>query len=651
MPALNFTGTSGSTSFAYSDIEFAGAPVFFKPGFLALIQKLSKFKGPASVFWTGDPNPMISPIDQACIKLRVRTMATNGIDEIRDVALSGQREIVVSFRCETYLRSAEADEILNRVIAGLWLPTSADTLDSMSLALATVGQAQYMAYTSNEQEVNVAIVDIKFNAVSNIMGDPYGGYGYIQTVDGNDVPGDFSIPIPPAFIPPPPAMPPAAVLLLDASIPTSLLKSGVMVSDGGLIDTWGIASQGTPAADPFFDSYGVGAGPAVVFGGGAAGLMTNTTLTTSTITTGVPYTIICVFRCDGFESVANVYMVPSDTASPGPWLYSTTGFTIYLATSLGTQTANLFGGWGDTNVPMWTAQSADGSSGGMQLSLTGVSQSLSVAGTTGQNSWPTQVSLGFAPGFGNYLFGAIGLFAIYNRILTGLELSEVQAYIQSKWLMPPASATINRNCIAVGDSILGYTMPHSFFNRTVTNIGPRMGTANNFAVPGATLGQIQNQWVSGGGAAAIVSGKRNWACLEGGINDLNNAAPTDLPSATTAANNALAAWHSLVSTVVGNLNGVSGGPHLITVPTVTGTTISPWVTVATGLLNTSLRSQASAWGTSNVQVLLVDPGADPIMGDGTHALANYWADGVHPSFPGSERIAGILTKAILAAGF
>jgi hypothetical protein len=192
MPALNFTGTSGSTSFAYSDIEFAGAPVLFKPGFLALIQQLSQFKGPASVFWTGDPNPMLSPIDQACIKLRVRTMATNGIDEIRDVALSGQREIVISFRCEAYLRSAEADEILNRVIAGLWLPTSAATLNAINLGLATVGQAQYLAYTSNEQEVNVAIVDIKFNAVSNIMGDPYGG-NYIQTVDGTgSVPGDIS---------------------------------------------------------------------------------------------------------------------------------------------------------------------------------------------------------------------------------------------------------------------------------------------------------------------------------------------------------------------------------------------------------------------------------------------------------------------------
>src|ERR1700687_5150454 len=106
MPALNFTGVSTATSFAWADLVLAGGVVLQKAPFLSIIFGLTGFQKPSSVLWTVDPNPFVSPVDNASVKLRVKRLRANGVDDLRDFSVSGQRELIISFRAEVYNKSA-----------------------------------------------------------------------------------------------------------------------------------------------------------------------------------------------------------------------------------------------------------------------------------------------------------------------------------------------------------------------------------------------------------------------------------------------------------------------------------------------------------------------------------------------------------------
>lgn len=183
MSALNFTGTGLASSQAFMDLLLAGGPTLNKTPFLSLIFSLSGLTTPGNVLWTLDPNPFIGPADAACVKLRVKRLTTKGRDDYRDNALAGWREITISFRCETYNRSIESSEILNRIVSLLQLPSSSTALNYLGLAYSSNAGSNAMDYVSNERAVNVSLIDITFNAANNIVLDPYGGAGFIQTAD------------------------------------------------------------------------------------------------------------------------------------------------------------------------------------------------------------------------------------------------------------------------------------------------------------------------------------------------------------------------------------------------------------------------------------------------------------------------------------
>jgi hypothetical protein len=180
---MNFTGTAASLSSAFGDWQLASMQVLFKPTFNAIIASLTGLD-PNSLIWTGDPNPFVSPVDAAIIKMRVRKMGRIGHDERRSDGIAGVREVCITFRCEAYDLSVEASEFLNRILTGMYREDINDALVAIGLAYQHSEDAQFVGYIADNREVNVAQQDFYFNGITNLLFAP--GSGFIQTVDGDN---------------------------------------------------------------------------------------------------------------------------------------------------------------------------------------------------------------------------------------------------------------------------------------------------------------------------------------------------------------------------------------------------------------------------------------------------------------------------------
>lgn len=184
---MNFTGSASSVSSAVSDdFQLVSQQVLYKPTFNGIIASLTGLD-PASLIWTGDPNPFVSPVDAAIIKMRLRRMTRIGHDERRADGIAGVRELCITFRCESYDLSVEAAEFLNRIVTGMYREDISDALTAMGLAYRYSEDANFISYTADNREVNVAQQDIWYNGVTNLLLAPG---GFIETVNGdNTVPG------------------------------------------------------------------------------------------------------------------------------------------------------------------------------------------------------------------------------------------------------------------------------------------------------------------------------------------------------------------------------------------------------------------------------------------------------------------------------
>jgi hypothetical protein len=172
-------------------------PVLNKPGLLSLVQQLSGLSAP-SVVWEYDPQPFVSPNDNAIMTVRLRSMAPRGIDDqnfstnpantFSQVASVGQRDLILTVKVKAYNYEAEAIEILDMVRSGLRWQSSIDQLNALNLGLQTVGNAVDLPTVEDNRSTSVATMDINLAGLALYVANTQVGTGWIDTVDGSNQP-------------------------------------------------------------------------------------------------------------------------------------------------------------------------------------------------------------------------------------------------------------------------------------------------------------------------------------------------------------------------------------------------------------------------------------------------------------------------------
>lgn len=446
-------------------------------------------------------------------------------------------------------------------------------------------------------------------------------------------------------------MPAGAVSPVDASLQSQFTLSSVEVTDGGQFDTITGGWSGNNAV--VWDSISCGNGPCIFHGGrGAPIYSTPTWLSNPSLAIGIPFTIVAVVRGDQYGTICEL---SADVGSGrgvefrdgGGWTARINGPT---ALSYNDHGDGQF--WGCRNEIHCYILTCDGTT--TQLYVDGaLVTNLSRDGVApGTGSFSVASTIGAAHGGIRPLTGAIGLLYPYTHAFSASERTQTLAYVNGIWrLTPRANQGIKYNVLVVGDSIGAGThtqsetyqnlnAPFAFTQIACTQLGARFGTATNYAVSGAQLGQtppnIKTYW-DNNGKPSTASGKTNIVVVQGGINDLGGGATVNQTNANLQA---------VVQDVSAYLSSIaSGAPQYVVVVTITGATNS----VNAASVNSNTRANYTSWGASGVTMLLADVGNDPVIAQNVNGTY-YNADTLHPVKPGHQRMGTILANTLIAAG-
>lgn len=162
---------------------------------MALIQPMTGLQA-TSVVWDKSNQPFISDVDRAKVTLSLKSYAGNGVDDIRRELIDpsipttyytthvGQRNLVLTLKCEVYDHEAEASEILENVRMQLRQTEIVNLMTDNFLSLQAIEGTVDLPTTYDDHVVNVASMDIHLGAVNQ---RPRGQVdGYIETVNTND---------------------------------------------------------------------------------------------------------------------------------------------------------------------------------------------------------------------------------------------------------------------------------------------------------------------------------------------------------------------------------------------------------------------------------------------------------------------------------
>lgn len=173
MSNVNFTGTAAGVSTSVGYLWLNG-PLVLKTGLMSIIQPLTGLSA-TSVVWDEDPQPMVSDVDRALVTLKLGSYASNGVDEVQSsfddvrgyqTVQVGQRNVTLTIRVETYDKSVEASEILERLRIRLRRGSVGTSLNNIRLALQTIDATQKANTKYDNRVMNVSIMDIHLAAVS-----------------------------------------------------------------------------------------------------------------------------------------------------------------------------------------------------------------------------------------------------------------------------------------------------------------------------------------------------------------------------------------------------------------------------------------------------------------------------------------------------
>jgi hypothetical protein len=465
-----------------------------------------------------------------------------------------------------------------------------------------------------------------------------------------------------------PQLPSDMTVYIDGAQPSLYTLGGVRAGDLSLIDTVGVLgiTQSTPANQPTFDRYNVGAGKAVIFGGyGAPKFSTPTFFNVGSNQFQIPFSRTVAMRGDGvataIEWSANV------TAGQGMLLGTDTA-AITIHGSSGSASFTAPAGWNSSNVSQVNTLTCDGTIAGTILEVNGVAVTLTPVGGSVDPGVGSATITGFigqdhagaTPLTGGIAFDG----CIWGRVQSAVETANIQAYLAQTNYFAPGGAT-SRNTICIGDSFsVGFftqdtdATDFGFYQRALQILGSRFGSPNNFGEGGAVLTggfpSIQFQWVSGGGSAALVSGMPNIVFMDGGINDITADNPLTPDAAATSGINTAAKIQTVVGDVASSMLGLAGGPHYIFVPTIILSSASSFQQKARRVCNDIVRANYLNWGNSNAIPVLIDVGADGgLSAPGTELLVTPYYNVGNPEHPvktGQDRWAAIEGRAVLSLG-
>lgn len=156
-----------------------------------------------SVVWEKDPEPFISPVDNAIVKLNLLSYSSRGIDDVTRTFTSGMspflttvqqglRSVNLQIKVEVYNKSSEAVEVLETIRTALKNLNNIYALNALGLALFSIGPTIDLPTHYDNRVVSVASMTISLGATSTYTETPSVD-GWMDTVNTDDtVPGDFS---------------------------------------------------------------------------------------------------------------------------------------------------------------------------------------------------------------------------------------------------------------------------------------------------------------------------------------------------------------------------------------------------------------------------------------------------------------------------
>lgn len=180
--------------------------VLDKEGLRKIIVQVSGLQD-GSVVWGLGPQPFVSDVDRAIVKMKVFSLRGEGWDEKRYeygppgyppnvfvTTMRGNRTLVITFRVEAFDKDVEAAEILDRIRTQIIDDDPNMKLDAIRLAYSDSTQSTEINYTVDEHVVNSCQADFTFLAVAeqvtSVIPDgqvgPDNRGGYIETVNGNN---------------------------------------------------------------------------------------------------------------------------------------------------------------------------------------------------------------------------------------------------------------------------------------------------------------------------------------------------------------------------------------------------------------------------------------------------------------------------------
>jgi Concanavalin A-like lectin/glucanases superfamily len=453
-------------------------------------------------------------------------------------------------------------------------------------------------------------------------------------------------------------IPSGGTIVYDASQTSTLTLGGLTVTDGGSLDTAGMATQASAGLEPFYDSQAFGTGPTVCYGGLGFPLTTQY-LSIASLAYQIPFTIVLLFRADGR---ANLCELSSDVAAnPGVLINSGSGWSFRVRGPGGAQQLiDVASGefWGTANEIHWLALTHDGTNPG--LFVDGKAVPLSVnqpAGAPGTGAITQPATFGAGHGGALPLVGAIPFVGIWPRVFSAGDLTNMAAYFAAvPWLLTPSRLQLY-DCQTSGDSISGGATcaaisPNLYaYGPLLRQIfGYRFGQPFIMENSGQRIATIHADWTTRGKPNLVSNGIKKVLLDEGGVNDF---------AAGASAVATLADMHSWVAEQVTTLDPLNAGPHVILVHTCTyfGGISGPQNTERQ-TYNTNLAAAAPGWGTANVLVSPVLVGSDLLLGtgagfpppDGTNTNYITPAGAIHPNRAAHNRWLGITAKAAIALG-
>lgn len=467
--------------------------------------------------------------------------------------------------------------------------------------------------------------------------------------------------------------------ILNTSNVTSFSTYGFPVTDGQEIDlTTSGLTQATPASRPNYLRRNVAGGPAVLFGGAGEPLYaTPTSFTAPSQKFQTPFSMTCLMRGDGVATAFE--LSPNVTSSQGVLLGTdTAAFSIHGPGGLATFTAPA--GWNSNNVGQIVTLTCDGTKAGTVLLVNGTAVAITPSGTDpGIGTTTVTGFIGTDHAGASPLTGAIAYLGfIWGRVQTAQETANIQAALTIQgsknvpsWYIPASGLSQTIKMPSVGDSIsVGFdtttaeapNITYAYPTRMATIIGSRIGSpasvsAINFGVGGIGLAAIEAIWVSSGGPACD-STLINIACLQGGINDIADINPGNVPQAQSAAATVYPLAVSLVQAAISTLNGFAQKQYAVfhTIPLGKAPSQAAFSAMAAQFFNELCVQGLPLLSTSNVKVVVNDVGTDDLISQRVNVdwspitYGGVAGNAVHPAKSGHDVWATRYAKLILSLG-